>query len=144
MPWTPEEARAAGKKGGETRWANERARREFLESLTPEELQRHVLKENAFEVAQELVDAALGRGDFAPHTFKYEDDEGTKHTEYIEGLAAADRLKAINIFMTFSAPKPKPSEKKDETEPVASGFAISVGDRATGPVDERNDEAVSS
>lgn len=94
MPWTPEEAAAYAKKGGEARAAQAKLRREH----TPEERAKAAISGKMEEVTKELLQAALGSGDF-------------------ENLSAKDRLPAILRVLEYGLGKPSAMAPRDDTDP---------------------------
>ena len=93
MPWTPEEAAAFAKKGGEARAAQAKLRR----GQTPEERAKAAISGSVENVTKELMQAALGVGDFI-------------------NLSAKDRLPAILRVLEYGLGKPSAMAPRDEAD----------------------------
>lgn len=107
MPaWTPEEAREHARKGGEAR-AEQRKR----ERLTPAQRARRALAAKSPDLAQELVDAALGKGTF-------------------EDLDPKTRVQALMRALEHglgrppAAAKPAEEEKDPPEDPTEAGLSF--------------------
>lgn len=120
MPaWTPEEAREMGRRGGEARAAALRDR----QALGAAAVVRRALDENAAKLIDELVDAALGRGNFATRVVTV---GGEKYLE--TGLAAKERKDALVKLLEMAAGKPGTAEppKEQKPEEVEEGPSVQV------------------
>ena len=94
MPWTAEEAAAFAKKGGDARAAQAKLRRD----QSPEERAKAAISGSVENVAKELMQAALGVGDFID-------------------LSAKDRLPAILRLLEYGLGKPSAMAPRDDTDP---------------------------
>ena len=100
MPqWTPEQAREYASKGGQA--SAERAERR--RGMTPEQRVKEAFQASSEMLADELIDAALGRGDFEELDPKIRITAIVKAMEY--GLGKP------NTGQSISGPEP---EKKQE------------------------------
>lgn len=106
----PEAAAEAGRLSG--------AIRRRKASMTPEERALDAIGRKLGPLTKELLDAALGEGDFASRVEEYEEDGETKRV-FIPGLKPETRLSAILRAMEWKlgkAPTAKRSEPEAETE----------------------------
>jgi hypothetical protein len=99
MPWTPEEARAAASQGGKQKGINAQRRRE----MTPQERAMDALRNKSDKIADELVDAALGQGDFEQLDLKTRAQLLVRIQEWLVGKPAV--LKTVD--------KPEEPEEPD-------------------------------
>ncbi len=98
MPWDEDTAAEAGRKSGEVR------RRKA--SLTPEERALDAIGQKLGRLTNELIDAALGEGDFADLKLETRVSATRTLLEWKLGKAAAIR--------------PKPSEEEEDPEAVST------------------------
>lgn len=103
MPWTPEEARANAAKGGKQKGINADRRR----NMTVQERAMDALRNKSDKIADELVKAALGQGDF----------------ESLDLKTRAQLLVRVQEWLVGKPATLKPVDKKDE-EAEPDGLAI--------------------
>ena len=140
MPkWTPEEAREAAARGGKASVEARRKKAEAKErrkSLTPQERAKEAINERLEDLVDELLDAALGEGDFAPQVVTREVEQKGRPTTLklvLEGLEAKDRLAALKTALVYGLGRPpsatvgRPPEPKDEDTP---GLVINTTEEA--------------
>ena len=104
--WTPELARELGRKGGEARAESLRRKKE----MTPEERAREVIMLKQERLVSELLDAALGQGDFAQLDLK---------------TRVSATVKALEWSIGRPASAPKGQGRKPE-EPEEESFGINI------------------
>lgn len=111
MPeWTPEEARAHARAGGKARWQKHRQRL----ALSADERARGLFEDAAPDMAEVLIAAAKGEGDFAGHWETDPQDETRR--VYIPGLDPKERAQFAKTVLEFGIGRPGTRKAKEVEE----------------------------